>query len=113
MQNKSLSKHTDLWGWLFVAPASVLIFVLSFYPMVQAFMLSLQSGLGNNLRFSGIRNYARLFQDSTFLASVANVFEYLIVQVPIMLILALVLATILNQPKLKFKGLFRTIIFLP
>jgi lactose/L-arabinose transport system permease protein len=30
-----------------------------------------------------------------------------------MLILALVLATILNQPKLKFKGLFRTIIFLP
>jgi lactose/L-arabinose transport system permease protein len=113
MQKTSLSRHTNLWGWLFVAPASVLIFVLSFYPMVQAFVLSLQSGLGNNLRFTGIRNYARLFQDSVFLSSVANVFLYLIIQVPVMLILALILASILNQPKLKFKGIFRTIIFLP
>jgi lactose/L-arabinose transport system permease protein len=101
------------WGWLFVLPASLLIFILSFYPMVSAFILSLQSGFGNNMRFTGARNYLRLFQDATFLASVANVFVYLIIQVPVMLILALVLASILNSEKLKFKGVFRTLIFLP
>ena len=101
------------WGWFFVAPASLLIFVLSFYPMVQAFFLSLQSGMGNNLRFTGIRNYLRLFQDGTFISSVVNVFVYLVIQVPIMLFLALVLASILNYDKLKFKGFFRTLVFLP
>jgi lactose/L-arabinose transport system permease protein len=113
MKQASLSGKYDKWGWFFVTPAALMIFVLSFYPMVQAFILSLQSGLGNNLRFTGIRNYYRLFQDSAFLNSVVNVFEYLILQVPVMLILSLILASILNNPKLKCKGLFRTLVFLP
>ena len=45
--------------------------------------------------------------------SLKNCFFYLIIQVPIMLILALILASILNNKDLKFKGLFRTAIFLP
>jgi lactose/L-arabinose transport system permease protein len=113
MRHKSLESKYNRWGWFFVAPASALIFVLSFYPMLNAFILSLQTGLGNNLRFVGIWNYFRLFQDEVFLSSVANVFIYLIVQVPVMLLAALVLASILNYPKLKFKGVFRTLVFLP
>ncbi|MDR3335736.1 MAG: sugar ABC transporter permease [Treponema sp.] len=113
MKRANLTRKYSIWGWFFVAPAAFLIFILSFYPMVSAFVLSLQSGLGGNLRFTGIRNYYRLFQDSTFLSSVANVFVYLIIQVPIMLFLALILASILNYEKLKFKGIFRTLIFLP
>jgi lactose/L-arabinose transport system permease protein len=114
MRSKAVSfKKYDLWGWFFVSPAALLIFIFSFYPMVQAFILSLQSGMGNNLRFSGIRNYIRIFEDGTFLSSVANVFQYLLIQVPVMLLLALVLASILNYNKLKFKGFFRTIVFLP
>jgi lactose/L-arabinose transport system permease protein len=106
-------KKYNRWGWFFVTPAALLIFVFSFYPMVQAFILSLQSGMGNNLRFTGIRNYARLFEDGAFLSSVANVFQYLIIQVPVMLFLALILASILNYDKLRFKGFFRTLVFLP
>ncbi|MDR1466292.1 MAG: sugar ABC transporter permease [Treponema sp.] len=113
MRQVFLSKKYARWGWLFVCPATILIFVLSFYPMIQAFGLSLQSGLGNNLRFSGARNYLRLLQDTVFHSSVINVCVYLIVQVPLMLFLALVLASILNSPKLKGKVIFRTIIFLP
>lgn len=110
---KSLEHKFSVAGWNFVAPAAVLIFVLSFYPMIQSFILSLQSGLGNNLRFSGIRNYMRLFQDEKFLAALKNVFIYFVFQVPIMLFMALILASILNDPKLKFKGIFRTMVFLP
>jgi lactose/L-arabinose transport system permease protein len=113
MKQTSLSKRYAWWGWVFITPAALLIFVLSFYPMVYAFVLSLHSGLGNNLRFAGVRNYLRLFQDPTFPAAVRNVFTYLIIQVPVMLFLALILASILNSKNLKFKGLFRTLIFLP
>lgn len=42
-----------------------------------------------------------------------NNFVYLIIQVPVMLILAILLAVLLNKPHLKCKGLFRTAIFLP
>jgi lactose/L-arabinose transport system permease protein len=108
-----LEKKYERWGWFFVTPASALIFVLAFYPTVYAFIVSLQSGLGNNLRFTGLRNYFRLFQDPIFPKAVANVFIYLIIQVPVMLFLALILASVLNNRNLKFKGFFRTLVFLP
>lgn len=45
--------------------------------------------------------------------SVTNTFVYLLIQVPIMLILAILLAQLLNNKDLKFKGFFRTCVFLP
>ena len=113
MPQINLAKKYRRWGWIFVAPASLLIFVLCFYPMISAFLISLRSGLGNNLRFTGLRNYVRLFQDEMFYTSVGNVFIFLVFQVPIMLFLALILASILNNEKLKFRGFFRTMVFLP
>ncbi|WP_440557672.1 carbohydrate ABC transporter permease [Treponema succinifaciens] len=113
MEIKSLERKYKIAGWYFVMPASLLIFLFSFIPMVRAFILSLQSGVGNNLSFCGIKNYVRLFQDEKFIASLKNVIIYFAFQVPIMLFIAIILACILNDKKLKFKGLFRTIIFLP
>lgn len=100
-------------GWTFLAPATIMIVIMSFYPMVRAFMISLQKGSGANMRFNGIANYARILQDKVFKQSIGNTFFYLIIQVPIMLILAILLAQLLNNKDLKFKGLFRTCIFLP
>lgn len=113
MRKITLERKYKIAGANFVAPATLLIFVLSFYPMVKSFILSLQSGLANNLHFVGIKNYIRLFQDDSFLSALKNVFIYFVFQVPIMLFLAIILATILNDKKLKCKGLFRTLIFLP
>lgn len=113
MKIKSLERKYKIAGWYFVMPASLLIFLFSFIPMVRAFILSLQSGVGNNLSFCGIKNYVRLFQDEKFIASLKNVIIYFAFQVPIMLFIAIILDCILNDKKLKFKGLFRTIIFLP
>lgn len=100
-------------GWIFLAPATLLIVIMSFVPMIQAFLLSLQTGKGNQLSFAGLYNYGRLFKDAIFVKSLTNSFIYLIVQVPIMLLLALFLASMLNNRNLKFKGLYRTAIFLP
>lgn len=100
-------------GWAFLTPATLMIVVMSFYPMVRAFLLSLQTGRGTNYTFTGISNYARMFEDRVFLRSVTNTFFYLAIQVPIMLVLAILLAQLLNNRDLKFKGLFRTCVFLP
>ena len=108
-----LRKKQSLIGWGFLTPAAVLIAIMSFYPMVRALILSFMTGTGQNMSFAGIYNYTRLFQDSLFKQALFNTFFYLIIQVPIMLVLALVLASMLNNKDLKFKGLFRTCIFLP
>lgn len=100
-------------GWFFILPATLLIATFSFYPMVEAFLLSLQSGKGNALKWAGFSNYERLLRDKAFLSALYNTFFYLIIQVPIMLTLALVLASMLNDKTLKGKGIYRTMIFLP
>jgi lactose/L-arabinose transport system permease protein len=109
----TLAKKHNLTGWAFLVPAVMLIIAMNFIPMVQALILSLKTGVGANLRWGGITNYIRMFQDKVFLQSLVNNFIYLIIQVPIMLVLALILASMLNNKDLRFKGLFRTAIFLP
>src|SRR5690606_18208383 len=74
-------------GWLFVFTAIVLISVFYFYPMIQAFNLSLKSGVGTNLHYVGLDNYKRLLTDTTFRTVVFNTFIYLLVQVPVMIVL--------------------------
>ncbi|GAA0818703.1 sugar ABC transporter permease [Clostridium tertium] len=112
-KNRSLNYKLDRKAWLFVIPSIILVTVFVFYPMIQAFITSLQSGMGNNLSFVGIDNYKRLLTDSTFKKALFNTVLYLIIQVPIMIILALVISAILNDKKLKARGFFRTAIFLP
>lgn len=112
-KHMTLKKKHGLIGWGFLLPATLLITWMSFYPMIQAFMLSLQTGTGVNLKFGGFANYTRILEDATFRQTLFNTFFYLIIQVPIMLILALALASMLNNKHLRFKGLFRTAIFLP
>ena len=109
----TLERRHNLTGWVFLSIGVVLICWTSFYPMIQAFILSLKSGLGVNLKFNGFSNYTRILKDPTFKGTLFNTFFYLIIQVPIMLTLALILASILNNKDLRFKGLWRTCIFLP
>ncbi len=102
-------------GWLFLVLASAMIIVMSFYPMVQALVTSFKTGSSANMQWASplVYNYKRMFQDKMFMRSVGNTFLYLIIQVPIMLILAILFAQLLNNKDLKFRGLFRTCIFLP
>ncbi|UHA60037.1 sugar ABC transporter permease [Metabacillus litoralis] len=104
---------TTLIGWSFITLASALICIFYFYPMVHALIMSFQSGTGTNLTFTGLDNYARLLKDPTFITAVKNTVIYLIIQVPVMIFLALFLSVLLNDKNLKFKGFFRTAIFLP
>lgn len=100
-------------GWLFIIIAVLAISIFYFYPMIRALLLSFQSGMGSNLEYVGLTNYIRLFNDPTFQSALFNTFLYLIIQVPIMIVLALLFSVLLNDSTLKFRGFFRTAVFLP
>lgn len=109
----NMEQRRNLTGWAFLLPASILIFVFCFYPMVQALILSFQKGTGSAVQPAGFANYARILKDATFQQCLFNTIFYFVIQVPIMLILALILAQLLNSPDIKGKGIYRTMIFLP
>ena len=119
MKNKkkgmSITGKQRAAGWMYVAPATILIFIMSFWPIIQAVITSFKTGSSANMQWANpfAYNYTRMFQDAVFKRSIGNTFLYLIIEVPIMLVLAILLAQLLNNKHLKFKGLFRTCVFLP
>ncbi len=111
----SVTSKQHAAGWAFLAPATLLIVIMSFYPIIQAVFTSLKTGSSANMKWAEplLYNYTRMFKDKLFMRSVGNTFLYLLIEVPIMLILAILLAQILNNKDLKLKGFFRTCVFLP
>ncbi|WP_010203659.1 carbohydrate ABC transporter permease [Salinibacterium sp. PAMC 21357] len=103
----------NLSGWLFVAPASVLILGLSFFPAVWSFILSLQDWNGfSEPEYVGVDNYSALLTDEDFAAAVMHTGVYTALFVPMSVLAGLFLAVALNR-KIRFIGLYRTAIFVP
>jgi lactose/L-arabinose transport system permease protein len=100
-------------GWLFIAPALVLLGIFLIYPIIWSLWMSFQTGRGMSFSFGGLANIQRLLQDTVFLRALSNTLIFLAVQVPIMLVLALLFAVALNDSKLWGRSFFRTAIFLP
>jgi len=114
-RGRSVTYKQQAAGWGFLTPATILILVMSFYPIVQAIITSFRTGTGVNVKWAAplTYNYSQMFKDKLFLRSVGNTFLYLLIEVPVMLILAILLAQLLNNKDLKLRGFFRTCIFLP
>lgn len=110
MEQKTTRKSN---GRSFILLPIILISLVVFIPMIFALIRSFQTGAPTAMTFNGIDNYKRMFTDTTFRKAFVNTFIYLIIQVPIMLFLGLIFAQLLNDRKLKFKGFFRTALFLP
>jgi lactose/L-arabinose transport system permease protein len=106
-------RSEQIAGWAFVAPALVLLGIFMIYPIIWSLWMSFQVGKGMNFSFGGFTNIIRLTKDPVFIRALTNTCIFLVVQVPIMIVLALLFANALNDPTLRFRGLFRTAIFLP
>lgn len=113
MKKISVKTKQNLTGWAFLSPAVILLIVMSFIPLFEAFLMSFQTGRGANMEWAGFRNYIRMLQDGTFRQTVGTTFLYMVCTVPIMIIMGILLAVLLNDSSLKLKGVYRTCIFLP
>jgi len=109
----SYRRFYDINGWAFITPALLLMLVFTLYPVGKSLWMSVHAGQGTMVEFVGAANVERLASDPMFLQALTNTFIFLIIQVPLMIVLALVMASCLNMPNLRFRGLLRTAVFLP
>ncbi len=101
-------------GWVFVAPFMIVFAGVFVAPVAYAIGLSLfREQLIGGTVFVGLANYAAVFGDPKFWEAFGRVTLFLVVQVPIMLILALVAALAIDSARLRFRAFFRIGIFLP
>ena len=108
-----LDRSEQINGWLFIAPALILLGIFLIYPIIWSLWMSFQTGKGMNFTFGGFANIQRLTQDPVFLRALGNTMTFLVIQVPVMILLALLFAVALNDSKLWGRSFFRTAIFLP
>ena len=106
-------------GWLFLAPALILIAVFFFIPVAAALLLSFTDfdiyavGDFDNARFIGLQNYGRLLRDPLFWTALKNTLYFALVGGPLTVLVSLGAALLVNARLVRFKGLFRTIYFAP
>ncbi|WP_345632311.1 carbohydrate ABC transporter permease [Rugosimonospora acidiphila] len=108
-------QHRRRWtGWGFIAPFMVVFAFALVVPVGYAIYLSLfRTQLIGGNSFVGLSNYHQAIEDAKFWASLGRVALFLVVQVPIMLILALAAALALDSARLHWAPLYRLSIFLP
>lgn len=107
------SRHSR-YGYAFFAPFLVVFLAVIVAPLLYAVYLSLfQDRLVGGNVFVGLDNYRRAISDSLFRAGLVRVAVFLAVQVPIMLLLALLVALAIDSGRLRLPGLFRLGIFIP
>jgi multiple sugar transport system permease protein len=111
-------------GFLFILPALIIIVTFIFFPLLSAFLISFTNWNGlqppAEAQNVGLRNYERIFGlDGTtvvrdeFFVAIKNTFYYTLGVVPTQTVLALILAFIVNQQFLRFRGFFRVAFYFP
>jgi len=104
----------DWTGWKFVGPFMIIFALVLIAPVIYSIYLSLfKDQLVGGNSFVGLDNYAQALGDARFWESLGRVTLFLIVQVPIMLVLALAAALALDSARLYISSFFRIAIFLP
>ncbi|MDD3593081.1 MAG: sugar ABC transporter permease [Candidatus Gastranaerophilales bacterium] len=100
--------------YLFVAPALIMLAVFFFLPFFESFYISLLDYSKDiyNPVFVGIGNYIKLFHSPMFYKTLINTVIYLVVAVPLLVVLPLIIAVVINQ-KLRLINFYKVSIYLP
>ncbi|WP_402462236.1 carbohydrate ABC transporter permease [Isoptericola aurantiacus] len=112
---RPLRRRRRRWtGWQFIGPF-MLVFALVFLaPIVYSLYLSVfRTQLVGGTSFVGLENYRRALEDPLFWEGLGRVSLFLVVQVPIMLGIALLVALALDGGRLYGTSFFRISIFMP
>ncbi|NWF51365.1 MAG: sugar ABC transporter permease, partial [Ignavibacteriaceae bacterium] len=122
MQNKKQYrdyKSSAIAAYFFIAPALLAILIFFFIPVIAAFVISFTDfdiyalGNFNTVRFIGLKNYLRLFEDPLFWQSLKNTSYYVLLATPLTIAVSLSAALLLNSKLLKYKSIFRLSYFMP
>ncbi|MFB8625853.1 MULTISPECIES: carbohydrate ABC transporter permease [Enterococcus] len=119
MQIKKEKKTSVPWlgayersAFLFSSPFILFFALTILIPVVVSFAFSFMR-IGYTLEFVGLQNYIDIFRDPLFFQSYYNIFIIMVGSIPVTMLLALFFAVLLNAPKVKGKGFFRTVYYIP
>lgn len=113
MNKQPFWRNIKVVPYLYIMPNMILFLVFMIIPIFMNFYYSLTKwkGIGKP-QFIGFENYTWLFSNDVFWKSVWNTVYYAVATVPLVMVLALFLAILLNT-QLPFKGVFRSAIYVP
>ncbi|GIE37056.1 ABC transporter permease [Actinoplanes italicus] len=101
-------------GWQFTGPFLAVFTLVFLAPIAYSVYLSVfRTRLVGGTTFVGLENYTKALSDPQFWEALGRVSLFLVVQVPIMLGLALLVALAIDSGRLHGAGFFRIAIFLP
>ncbi len=109
----------NIYPYLFIAPALSLVIIFFLMPILVAGLISFTDmdlkGLADfsKINFIGLENYTKLFSSRDFLKALTNTFFYVVVGVPLLIVLSLTLALLLNFSESKFFTFLRGIFYMP
>ena len=102
-----------LWGYGMIFPLFLGLSVFYFYPVFRVFRDSLyEVGAFNKSTWTGLGNYTKMFGDAIMWRTLQNTLMYAVVIIPFTVVLALILAALLNT-KIRGRDTFRVIFFIP
>jgi multiple sugar transport system permease protein len=107
------AQQKNLWGFVFALPAVSFFALFSIYPIARTFYLSFfDYSVVEKPRYVGLANFRNIIGDHRFNDSLLNSFRYVAFTYIPVWVLALLLAMALNT-RIKGRGVFRTIYFVP
>ena len=115
MGKKKVSKRTvaTIKAYLFLAPFLLLFSTMVIYPIALGVKLSLYGQRGARMWYIGFQNFATIFQDSRFWESFRIPLFLLLVQVPLMIFIATLIAFSYERLQKKGGAFFRFVYYLP
>jgi len=105
----------QILGWLFVAPAIVLVVLLVLYPMVHGFQQSIESGgflFGEKPGYVGLRNYKDVINDPVSRDAMRHTLEYVVLAVALEMVLGIFVAVTLHRV-FRGRGFVLAVLILP
>jgi multiple sugar transport system permease protein len=108
-------RRTEFWVYLFLLPTIVLYGLFTVYPIIGSYWYSFVdwNGFDAVKTFVGFDNYVEALHDPLFWNAFKVTLMFTVVAVPVKVILAFLLAMVLNSPRMPWRGFFRTAFFLP
>lgn len=108
-------RREAFYGYLFAAPFIIGFLALTLGPMLFSLYVSFTKyNIVSAPRWIGLDNFRGIFlYDDNFRIALKNTLFYVAVKTPLVIVISLVLAMLLNVDQLPWKRLFRTIFYLP
>lgn len=109
-----MSARKTITGLAWISPWLVGFILFMAFPLAMSFYYSLTDyRLLESPLWVGLANYQRMLTDQTLHLALRNTFLYAAISIPLSVTIAVVLASLLNTPRLPWAKFFQMAIFLP